>query len=141
MMNSENGERVIIHIYADGRGFVICPVHQDDNGQWREYQPVQRISLTLGYPTTYYLSRAIEKACAQSTEGSGEKWDGDAGRWWAHHLLALAIVESADELALSNLGEDTAATERAALAHWPADAPVSEVAECIVEQLRKALSA
>ena len=117
------------------------PVHQDDNGQWREYQPVQRISLTLGYPTTYYLSRAIEKACAHSTEGSGEKWDGDAGRWWTHHLLALAIVESADELALANLGEDTAATERAALAHWPADAPVSEVAECIVEQLRKALSA
>lgn len=134
MTNSKNDTRIVIHIYADGRGFVICPVYQDTHAEWHEYQPVQRVSLALGQPTIQRLAQAIQKARAQSQESPGAKWDGDAGRWWAHHLLAMAIVESAGELVLSDLGEDTL------LARWPVDTPLSKVAQRIIEQLRKALS-
>jgi len=128
--------KIITHIYANGRGFVIVPVCRDNAGDSREYQPVQRVSLALGYSMTQRLARALQKAQAQSSNGGapGELWDGDQGHWWQHHLLAVKVVLSAEGIMLSDLRED------ARLAEWPAGASFYKVAQRILEQLREILS-
>ncbi|HNT73722.1 MAG TPA: hypothetical protein PKH77_01745 [Anaerolineae bacterium] len=97
---------VILHVYANGRGFVIAPVRQDAAGEWCEYQPVQRVSLALGYSVTQRLTRVVRKVQAQSGNGGapGDLWDGDQGRWWTHRLLTVKVITSADGITLSDLG-------------------------------------
>lgn len=127
---------IIVHVYADGRGLIITPVWQDAAGDWREYQPIQRVSLALGYSITQRLTRALRKTQAHITNGRtpGDLWDGDQGHWWHHHLLAVKVVTSVEGITLSNLGED------ARLAEWPADVSLYKVAQRILEQLKATLS-
>lgn len=89
-----------VHVYGDGRGFVVVPVILHASGEAVEITPVQRVMLTLGRPTAYELSRALAQALSRSAEAPEDaaRWDGDRGRWWEHHLLLVVLRWETDRV-------------------------------------------
>ncbi|MBN1248088.1 MAG: hypothetical protein JXC32_10555 [Anaerolineae bacterium] len=128
----------VVHVYASGRQLVIVPVVTDAHGDLVEIDAVQTVPITLGRPTVVRLSRALSaarEASNQRTAGQ-PRWDGERGRWWAHHLLGLTIRWEKDQIALTELHQDDA--EPAIL---PADTTDIALAERLIELLGQKLHA
>ena len=126
-----------VHIYANGRTFVVVPVTETPDGKAVEVTPVHEIPLTLGRPTVFRLTRAIRSAreFSESEESiTAARWDGDGGRWRQHHLMWVAIKWEATHVRMlqANLGEETSVT-------LPVDTPESELAERLIQWLGKRL--
>lgn len=141
-----------IRVYANGRRFVVVPVistplpSSDSNPEAVEITPAHSIPLTLGRPTVVRLARALRaaKQASQAAEDDAPRWDGEGGRWWAHHLLGLALTWRETEIALAEIrGRDSARD----LAHdlapltLPAETPESALAEKLIELLGQKLHA
>ena len=128
--------KATVHVYANGRRFVVVPVVHDAAGDPIETQDMQTVPLTLGRPTVVRLGRALRAAREQSLRGASDRprWDGEEGRWWSHHLLGLAIRWEDDRALLSDLGDSS--PEPVLL---PTGATDSQVAEHLIELLGKRL--
>jgi len=126
-----------IHIYANGRTFVVVPVTEAPDGNVVEVTPMHEIPLTLGRPTVFRVARAIRNAreFSESEESiTAARWDGDGGRWWQHHLISVAIKWEAPHVRIlqPSLGEETSVT-------LPVDTPESELAERLIQWLGQRL--
>jgi len=126
-----------IHIYANGRTFVVVPVTEAPDGKAVEVTPVHEIPLTLGRPTVLRLTRAIRNArkfCENEESIHTVRWDGDGGRWRQHHLMLVAIKWEAAHVRMlePDLGEETSVT-------LPVDTPESELAERLIQWLGQRL--
>ena len=126
-----------VHIYANGRTFVVVPVKEAPDGNVVEVTPVHEIPLTLGRPTVLRLTRAIRNA-RESCENGGSshtvRWEGDGGRWRQHHLMLVAIKWEAAHVRMlePDLGEETSVT-------LPVDTTESELAERLIQWLGQRL--
>ena len=123
-----------VHIYARGRGFLVVPVCPQPDGLWLECQPAREISLTPGYATTVYLGRAIDAAASQPSDDDIQPWDGSAGGWWEHHLLAVRVTwddSHTQLLRLPNLD---------VMGNWPANFSREKLAGHIIAALGQALA-
>ena len=122
-----------VHIYANGRTFVVVPVTETPDGKVVEVIPVHEIPLTLGRPTVLRLTRAIRSArkFSESEESiTAARWEGDGGRWWQHHLMWVAIKWEAAHVRMvePELDDETSVT-------LPVDTPESELAERLIQWL------
>ena len=122
-----------VHIYANGRTFVVVPVTETPDGKVVEVIPVHEIPLTLGRPTVLRLTRAIRSArkFSESEESiTAARWEGDGGRWWQHHLMWVAIKWEATHVRMvePELDDETSVT-------LPVDTPESELAERLIQWL------
>ncbi len=103
-----------IHVYANGHGFVVVPVLIDAAGHEVEGTPANLAALTLGRPTTLALTKALRSAREQSAAGQSDTWiawDGDNGKWWAHHLFRATIVWHADAVVITSEPRGKALTQ------------------------------
>lgn len=135
-MNKKTPE---VHIYANGRTFVVVPVTEAPDGRAVEVTPVHAIPLTLGRPTVFRLTRAILSAREFSEKEESihaVPWDGDGGRWWQHHLTLVAIKWGAAHVRMlkPDLENETSVS-------LPVDTPESELAERLVQWLGQRLHA
>ncbi|MCD6287424.1 MAG: hypothetical protein J7M39_16075 [Anaerolineae bacterium] len=126
-----------VHIYANGRTFVVVPVTEAPDGKAIEVTPVHQIPLTLGRPTVFRLARAIRNArefCENEGSIHAVLWDGDGGRWRQHHLMWVAIKWDADHVRMlqPHLGK-----ERSVI--LPMDTPESKLAERLIQWLGQRL--
>ncbi len=128
----------IVHIYANGRRFVIVPVISSPGGELIELDAVQTVPLTLGRPTVVRLSRALRAAVAASLESAPDvpRWDGEKGRWWSHHLLGLTAKWKDNRITLSGLDDDGMAP-----VVFPADTPEGDLSEQLIALLSGKLHA
>ena len=94
-----------IHIYANGRRFVIVPVMRDSTGEAVEIEPAAEVPLTLGRPTVVRLAWAVRdtRAVSRQARTSAARWDGEAGRWWDHHLLSVSVAWEEDQVVIRAL--------------------------------------
>ena len=148
-----------IHVYANGHGFVVVPVLIDAAGHEVEGTPANLAALTLGRPTTLTLTKALRSAREQSAAGQSDTciaWDGDNGKWWAHHLFKATIVWHADAVVITSeprgktsdailprpkqagLAQDDQ-SDAHEVSELPADAPASEIAEWLIRHLGELL--
>jgi len=137
-----------IRVYASGRQFVVVPLITGKDGALIEATPVQPVYLTMGRPVAYTLTRAVRDARAHSKTTTDVKaWDGEGGKWWAHHLLRVTITWAGDGIeiasgprAKANAGApvEGEAEERFTL---PAETPASELAEWLIRHLGERLHA
>ncbi|MGC9468814.1 MAG: hypothetical protein ACP5HS_09490 [Anaerolineae bacterium] len=134
-----------VHVYGNGRGFVIVPVLEETGQEPREILPVERVSLTLGRPTVVELSRALRSAHERSTSGETDDvtpWDGDQGRWWQHNLLFVVIKwEEAHVAFLSQRKSPEGEWESFDARRFPADVQTLELAEALIAYLGERLHA
>ena len=126
-----------VHIYANGRTFVVVPVTEAPDGNVVEVTPVHEIPLTLGRPTVFRLTRAIRSArkLSESEESiTAARWDVDEGRWRQHHLMWVAIKWEAAHVRMMepDLDDETSVT-------LPVDTPESELAERLIQWLGQRL--
>jgi hypothetical protein len=126
-----------VHIYANGRTFVVVPVTEAPDGNVVEVTPVHEIPLTLGRPTVFRLTRAIRSA-REFSEGeesiTAARWDGSGGKWRQRHLMWVTIKWEAAHVRVlqPNLGEETFVT-------LPMNTPESELAERLIQWLGQRL--
>jgi hypothetical protein len=127
-----------IHIYANGRRFVIVPVVSNPDTESLEVEPAYAIPLTLGRPTVVRLARALRVArqVGQRGEVPADRWDGEGGRWWSHHLLGLTLTWTENQIALEGLRERDSEPDI-----FPADTPDTTLAEKLIERLGQKLNA
>jgi len=126
-----------VHIYANGRTFVVVPVAETPDGNVVEITPVHEIPLTLGRPTVFRLIRAIRHARELSENEESVhavRWDGDGDRWRQHHLMWVAIKWEAAHVRMlePDLDDETSVT-------LPVDTPESELAERLIQWLGQSL--
>ena len=126
-----------VHIYANGRTFLVVPVTEAPDGKVVEVTPVHTIPLTLGRPTVFRLTRAIRSArkCSENEESiNAVRWDGDGGRWWQHHLMLVAIKweEARVRMLEPDLDDERSVT-------LPVDTPESELSERLIQRLGQRL--
>ncbi len=127
-----------VHVYANGRRFVVVPVVQEPGSEAIEIAPVLDVPLTLGRPTVVRLTNALRAARENSQKSAPPQtlWDGEKGRWWAHHLLCLAICWEKEQISLTAYRE---ASSEPIL--FPADTPSSELAGRLIKMLGEKLHA
>ena len=128
-----------IHIYASGRTFVVVPITRAQDGAAIETTPARTVPLTLGQPTSYRISRVIREARADcGCEGMDQplSWDGDGGRWWQHHLMAVAVRWSGTQVRILDLDQ----TEGRPL-ELPAQVSNGELADHLIQVFGQKLSA
>jgi hypothetical protein len=132
-----------VHVYADGRGFVVVPVTQDPDGTPVEVTPVERVSLTLGRATSVELTRALRRAARRSAaEGDDDlaAWDGDDGRWWSHNLLFVKLAWTPEGVTLTpQRPTSPGAWEDAGAESLPPTTPSLEIAQHLIEYLGQRL--
>ncbi len=139
-----------VHVYGSGREFVVVPVVTPNEGTRTEVRPVQRVSITLGRPTTVELARALRESRAwietyQETGRSGqapriEPWDGDAGRWWAHNLLFVVLRWEEDAVVFAPQTRSAEGMwETAAAQRLPSDTSAMALAETLIAYLGEQL--
>ena len=140
-MSEERPSREV-HVYGDGRGFVVVPVIARVPGEVVEITPVQRVWLTLGRSTSYELSRALARALSRGVEApeNAARWDGDRGRWWEHHLLSVVIRWEQDGVLLMFRQRRADGTwESVDRRSFPPDTTTGALAEEIIHYLGRCL--
>ncbi len=134
-----------VHIYGSGRVFIVVPVAQSDTGDWVEMNPVERVNIILGRSVVVPLAQALREAQAQSTAGlqsEADRWDGDGGRWWDHHLLHVRITWSQEHITFAPQPAASGKSEiKEPLELIPGDVPESKLATRLIEYLGERLEA
>lgn len=135
-----------VHVYANGRRFVVVPVVDGDGGAPIELEGGHTVPLTLGRPTVVRLSRALGAARADSEQAAAQaaaqiglprpQWDGEDGRWWDHHLLGLAVCWAADQITITELQDEPPEPVL-----FPKETPDSVLAEQLIARLGEKLHA
>lgn len=132
-----------VHVYANGRGFVVVPTIVDGNGTRVEAPPVDRVLLTLGRATVVELARALRTAAQQSADLTLEAtapWDGDGERWWTHNLCFVVLqwvddgLKYAPQVPAADGGWETGSTET-----LPLDTTFVDLAEKLILSLGEQL--
>lgn len=128
-----------VHVYADGRGFVVVPALSSSVGAYVELEPVHRVSFVLGYATRVNLTKALRNSFESQVDGP--VWDGDAGRWWAHNLLFVRLLAADEQLCCVEQRRMAEGWEDAAVNTLPGDVSFDDLAELLLQLFRAKLHA
>ncbi len=136
-----------IRVYASGRQFVVVPLITGKDGALIGHAGTTRLP-DDGTACRLHADQAVRDARAHSETTTDVKaWDGEGGKWWAHHLLRVTITWAVDGIeiasgprAKANAGApvEGEAEERFTL---PAETPASELADWLIHHLGERLHA
>ena len=136
-----------IRVYASGRQFVVVPLVPGPDGLSVEAAPAHPVYLTMGRPVAVTLTRAIRSAQEQSraaARGDIAPWDGDCGKWWAHHLLRVTVTWQPDQITIASgprvkANAGAPAEDETQYSVLPVDTPAPEIAEWLIRHLGERL--